>query len=283
MNLVDKKVIHEVFGKGNVVDCDDSYIKINFESGDKRFVFPDVFKDYIKFTDKKASELVEEKIKIKTKELEKQALIEKKERALEQERLYNLEQKRQIKSRKTHTKLQSVFWVKPEEEKQVFEDWQIFTGRIKSGKKEGLPRKFPRMNQNSGCLLTKRKDDEPEEDRQIIGVFMVEESFNGRKCEDGYIKAHLEYRIHLTKEESDKMLFWDYYYDKKFPEKTIWNSGRQRYFDNIWMAQILSSIVTLREKTDKAKEAENFLEYFCRLNQINKEELLEPNGPLLRT
>ena len=62
MNLVDKKVIHETFGKGNVLKCNDSYIKINFESGDKKFIFPDVFSKYIKFVDQKPAEIEKKKI-----------------------------------------------------------------------------------------------------------------------------------------------------------------------------------------------------------------------------
>lgn len=282
MELVNKEVIHETFGKGNVLDYDDSYIKIGFESGEKRFVFPDVFKDHITIVDKKTSDQIAIKVKEKTKELEKQAIIEEKERALEEERRFALEQRRQINSRKIHTKLQSVFWVDPEEEKEIFTDWQVFTGRIKSGKKEGEPRKFPRMNQNSGCLITRREEDVDEADRIITGLFMTEESFNGRDCEDGYIKAHPEYRIHLTEDESKKMLFWNYYFDNKTPEETVWNSGRQRYFDNIWMAQILRDIIALRDDKEEKQVAENFLEYFCLLNRINKDELLEANGPLLR-
>ncbi len=69
MYLVDKEVIHETFGKGSVVNYNDNYIKIDFESGAKRFVFPDVFRKYMTLVDQKAANLV--KIKIQKKEEKK--------------------------------------------------------------------------------------------------------------------------------------------------------------------------------------------------------------------
>ena len=62
MDLVNKKVMHKTFGEGNVIKFDDLYIKINFKSGDKKFIFPDAFKNYITFIDEKATNLVNEKI-----------------------------------------------------------------------------------------------------------------------------------------------------------------------------------------------------------------------------
>ena len=283
MNLVNKEVIHETFGKGNITDHNDSYIKINFGSDEKKFVYPDVFKTYIKFTDKKANDHVEKIIEIKEEELKKEALLLEEEKQLEQERQDILEREKKLKDLKIHPEIQSVFWCKTEEIDEVFEEWKIFTGEIKSGKNAGQPRCFARMNQNSACLLTRRDEDMLEEDRTIIGLYMANESFNGRLCDDGYIEAHPEYRIQLSERESEKMLFWNYYIDDKFPKKTTWNSGRQRYFKNIWIAQILKDIIDLRENTEEQSDAQRFFEYFCKINLINKDELPSPEGSLLYT
>lgn len=281
MDLVNKKVIHEIFGKGNVVKYSESYIKINFKSGEKRFSFPDAFSEYITFTDEDATNLINEKIKVKDEERAKEELILEEERALEQERQNILNQKKRIKSGKVSSEIQSVFWCDPDVKDEVFTDWKIFTGEIKSGKNKGQPRKLPRMNKASGCLLTERTDDMPEEDRRILGMFMPIQSFDGRLCEDGYIQAHPEYRIQLSEEESEKMLFWNYYVDKKSTTKTIWNSGRQRYFDNMWMAQILRDVVDLREGNEEQGEAQAFFDYFCKVNFINKDEIPKANGALM--
>ncbi len=282
MDLVNREVKHEIFGKGNVVNYDDSYIKINFKSGDKKFVFPDAFKDYITFVDQKANDLVEKKLEIKEEEKRQEEILLAEERALEQERLDIIEQNKKMRNHKIHPSIQSVFWTDEEEEESIFNDWQVFTGEIKSGKNKGQPRKLVRMNQRSACLITKRDEDVEEETRQIIGLFMAEETFNGRECEDGYIKAHQDYRIKLSKEEAEKMLFWNYYSDQNFPENTTWNSGKQRYYDNIWTAQILRDIVSLKDDPEEKKYAEDFFEYFCKINMIDKEKLPEADGALIK-
>lgn len=280
MDLVNKKVIHETFGKGKVINYNDLYININFESGDKKFSFPDAFRNYITFIDQKATNLVNKKIEKKEEKQKMEELIIKREKDLEREQQSILDQIERMKNVKVHPRIQSVFWCEPDEVDEIFAEWKVFTGRIKSGKNKGEPRKFVRMNQNSACLITIIKDHMPEEDRQILGFFMANESFNGRLCEDGYIKAHSKYRLRLSEEESEKILFWNYYVDEKSSDKTIWNSGRQRYFDNMCMAQILRDIVGLREKSEEHKDAQEFFEHFCNANFIDQNEIPDANGVL---
>ncbi|HHU76477.1 MAG TPA: malate synthase [Firmicutes bacterium] len=282
MNLVNKKVTHRDFGKGNVISHDDSYIKISFESGVKRFIFPDAFGKYITLTDQELAGLVRKKILKKEEEKRKEALRLENAKALERQRLYALEQKKRVRRRKIHPELQSVFWCEADEEDTIFEEWKVFVGEIKSGARKGQPRRLTRMNQNSACLLTKRGPDMLEKDRHILGVFMVNEDFNGGLCQDGFIPAHPKHRFRLTEEESEKMLFWNYYVNKRFPDKMTWNSGRQRYFDNIWMAQILRDIVSLKEKTEEQEKAQQFFEYFCAINNVDENELPGPEGALKR-
>jgi len=280
VDLVNEKVLHGTFGKGNVISCDEEYIKIDFDSGRKKFVFPDAFKKYMTLADEEAFKFVKSKIQENEDERIKKESQLKQERALSRERQRVLEQKQQIKKVKTHPELQSVFWCKDGEEKQVFTEWRVSTGNIKNGENKGQPRSLARMDQKSACLLTKRESDLPEKRRRILGVFMVATDFNGKSNEDGYIPAHPDYRIELSKEESEKMSFWNYYSNKKLPKTTIWNSGRQRYFDNIWMAQILKDIVSLKEDLEEKQYAQRFLEYFCKVNLINVAELPEADGPL---
>lgn len=77
------------------------------------------------------------------------------------------------------------------------------------------------------------------------------------------------------------MLFWNYFINKRYPHRIVWNSGRQRYFDNEWMAQILQDILSLKEDPKEQEYVKLFLEYFCHINNINKAELAEPNGALM--
>lgn len=281
MNLVNEKVIHETFGEGNVTNCNDSYIKINFESGDKKFVFPDVFENHVTFISEEATNLVNKKLEENAEQRKKEELILEKEKALEQELRYIENQKKLIKNGKVHSKVQSVFWCEEDEVEEVFAEWKVFTGEIKSGDNKGQPRKLARMNKNSACLLTKREEETPEGDRQVLGLFMTNESFDGRLCDDGYITAHPKYRIYLSEEESEKILFWNYYNDKVGCDKTVWNSGRQRYIDNIYIAQILRDIGELKENPEEKRMVQAFFEYFCKINLINQNELARANGALL--
>lgn len=281
MNLVDEKVLHGTFGEGNIISCSDDYIKIDFDSGVKKFVFPDVFGQFLTLTDKKAFNFVKEKIdKIEAIEKEK-ALRLRQEKAIADEYQRVQEEKKSIKKVKIHPELQSVFWSKDLEEETIFTDWKVFAGIIKNGEKKGEPRRLARMDGKSACLITKREADMPEKKRRILGVFMATEDFNG-VGEDGYIPAHPDYRLKLSAEESHKMLFWNYYINTKFPKRKTWNSGRQRYFDNIWMAQILKDIVELRDEPEEQAYAQGFLDYFCKINRINLEELPEASGALMQ-
>lgn len=284
INLVNKQVTHKSFGKGNVVNYNDSYIKIHFKSGKKRFVFPDAFEKYLTFIDQGAADMVRTKIQKKEIERKKELLKQKKEekeKALQREQQRFLERQKSARNPEIYSRSQSVFWCKPEEQEKVFTEWSIFVGEIKSGQNKGQPRRLARVNQNSACLLTTRNPNVPEKDRRILGVFMVDEGFSGRNCKDGYIPAHPKYRIRFSKEESEKMFFWNYYTNERYPDRIVWNSGRHRYFDNIWMAQILRDIILLKEESKEQEYVKGFFEYFCRINNINENELPEPSGPLM--
>ncbi|HZJ57197.1 MAG TPA: malate synthase [Clostridia bacterium] len=282
MSIINKQVTHEIFGKGNVVKYDDAYIKIKFASGDKKFVFPDAFESYLTLVDKRAANLVNKKLEEQEKERREEALRLKEQEALERKKRLLLEQEQRLRDRKIHPSSQSVFWCRPEEQEKIFAEWEVFAGAIKSGERKGEPRRYARMTQNSACLITRRDTDMKEEDRRITGIFMADRGFDGRKCEDGYIPAHPNYRIHLSEAESKRMLFWNYYSDERYPQRMIWNSGRQRYFKNVLTAQILRDIVSLRKEQKDEESGQHFLEYFCRHNLIDIEDLPEPSGTLMR-
>ena len=77
------------------------------------------------------------------------------------------------------------------------------------------------------------------------------------------------------------MFFWKYYINERYPHKITWNTGRHRYFKNMWMAKILRDIVSMKEKgSEEQKHVEDFYNYFCQTNRINIEELPEPGGAL---
>lgn len=285
MDLVNKRVTHTRFGEGRVIAHNDSYVEIHFALGEKKFVFPDAFGKFLTLKNQRVADSIRRMIQKKELELNKAKELQSEKRRRQMERvkqLRRLEQEKIVNNRKTHPSSQAVFWCKAEDQDRVFAEWSVCTGVIKSGNKKGQPNRLIRMKKNSACLLTAREPDMPEENRSILGAYMVKGTFTSKLCKDGYIPAHSEYRLRLSEQESEKMLFWKYYVNERYPHKMTWNTGAYRYFDNIWMAQILRDIVSLKKKPQEQERVQRFFEYFCQMNQIKEEELPMPNGALMR-
>ena len=283
MNLINKKVTHKSFGVGSIVKHNDCSIEINFASEHKKFVFPDAFEKHLKLHDKSDANSLQQIID--EKELERRAIEWKKEEELKQQRKnleLRLEHEKLMKYHKLHPESQMVFWCDSEEKNSSLTDWKVFSGVIKSGNNKGKPNKPIRLYQNSAVLLTSIDSSLPEKERRILGVYMVNEEFIGKLCEDGYIPAHSKYKLQLTEQESDQLLFWKYYINEKSPEKMTWNTGKYRYFDNLWMAQILHDIISLKSDPREQELAQKFFKHFCKMNKITEQDLPKPNGALMR-
>ena len=277
MNLIDEEITHKVFGEGNIVDHDDSIITVDFNKDIKKFVYPDAFKKFITLNDRNTAKHLKQvllKRKMEEEALERKREEEKEQQALEQQR------KEKLKNHKIHESSQIVFWLDEEEQQNVFTDWHVFTGKVQSGKNKGQPNRVTRLRPNSASLLTAREADQPEIERRILGLFMVNETFSGNHSDDGIVPSHTEYRIELTEGEAEKMLFWNYYINKNHPHRTTWNSGKYRYFDNVWIAQILKDIIALKTDEEQIKDANKFLEYFCQMNALDFNNIPEANGAL---
>ncbi|HBN95947.1 MAG TPA: malate synthase [Firmicutes bacterium] len=283
MDLLNEQVTHKSFGKGSVVAHDDDYVEVRFPLGVKKFVFPDVFGTHLLLVDPKLAKHVDGvKLKIERERKKEEAELEAMRAIEEARRKRALERERLLKNHRLSPASQVAFWCDPAEQDKVFSEWRVFTGRKKSGANQGEPNRLVRLHQNSCCLITAREPDVPEKDRRVVGLFMVGDFFVGKLCEDGYIPAHLEYRLRLSEEESRKILFWNYYVNERYPNNMTWNSGRYRYFDNVWMAQILQDIVALKEGSAEFELVQDFLEHFCDLNRLVETELPRPNGALVR-
>ncbi len=283
MNLIKKQVNHKIYGQGRVVNLSDSFVEIQFSIGNKKFVYPDAFGTYLMLLDSNAANKVKhikekQQIEHKLREIKE----EKKRAARLEEQQLRMRNEKLIKNLKIHPSSQAVFWCPKEEHEKIFTEWSIFIGSVKSGKRQGKISRAARLDQNSACFITSREPDEPEQERRILGAYMVDTGFTGRLCEDGIIRAHPDYRIKLMEEDAEKMLFWNYCVSEKNPLKMTWNTGRYRYFDNVIMAQVLKDMVSMKKKTVEHGCAQRFFEHFCRINQIDKNTLAKPDGALLR-
>ena len=283
MNLINKKVTHKLFGLGSIVKHNDSIIEIHFTSENKSFVFPDAFGKHLTLHDKSDAESLEEMILEKEMKQKEEERKKEEEKKLQRKKLVlRWEHEKLMKHHKLHPESQLAFWCNAEERKSSLSEWKVFSGAIKNGTNKGKPSKPSRLHQNSAVLLTTRDSGMAEKDRRILGVYMVNEDFIGKLCEDGNIPAHSKYRLQLTEQESDQLLFWTYYVNAKSPEKVAWNTGKHRYFDNLWLAQILLDIISVKSDPEERELADQFFKYFCKMNQITIQELPKPNGVLTR-
>lgn len=281
MNLINKKITHKTFGEGYIVDQDESFITIDFKDFNKKFVYPDAFGQFITLEDRETAKSLKKiitKLKIEQEALEKEQEEKREQELEEQKRKDHL--RKLIKNNKIHESSQIVFWLDEEEKESAFTDWQVSTGTIQSGKNKGQPNKPARLLPNSAALLTVRESDQDEQERRILGLYMVNETYTGNLSEDGMVPSHEEFKIELTDEESEKMLFWNYYINENYPHRMTWNSGKYRYYDNVWTAQILKDIMALRSDEEDIKMLERFLDYFCKMNSLDINNIPEAAGAL---
>lgn len=280
MNLLHEEITHKVFGEGDIVAQDESFITIEFKDEVKKFVYPDAFGKYITLKNRETAESLKKvitQLEQEKEELEKKREQEKERKMLEQMRLEKL------KNKNIHESSQIVFWLDEEEQQHVFTDWQVSTGKIQSGKNKGKPNKPARLGLNSANLLTVRDPEQEESERKIVGLYMVDEKYTGEMDEEGNVPAHSKYKMKLSDEEAEKMLFWNYYKNASNPERITWNSGKYRYYDNIWTAQILQDIISIKTNEAEIQAVEDFLDYFCEMNLIDKNSIPEANGALKQT
>ena len=62
MVIANQTVIHKAFGRGGATGVDGAYISVLFPCGEKRFVFPDAFGQFLRFEDEKMQSEAEQMI-----------------------------------------------------------------------------------------------------------------------------------------------------------------------------------------------------------------------------
>ena len=183
MKLLGQEVKHKKYGNGVVVEQQDNKVAVAFQEGQKLFVFPDAFQQYLVICDAKLKKEIEVLNKQRQKEMQEEKHKQEKEREY-QNRMYTM---------KIPVKSQVAFNIGEEE---IHELESLDTGHILTGKAKGSMRKPVNMQPNSGILLTDYKDGE----RLIWGIAMPAHSFWGKECTDGKIVLHHKYKIALPEE-----------------------------------------------------------------------------------
>ena len=252
MQLTGQAVKHAVFGKGVVTGQEGNVVTVTFSQGEKRFLYPDAFQKFLTLIDENASEKVDELLQEQKEQqdAELQAMLVEQER---QQKIHNF---------KVSVNSQAVFALEMENQ-DALHSWQVTSGTYLSGSAKGEVRIPDKLKPNSVCLLTERQDDQPEQERMIVGAFMVEEDFFGNESPDGLIKAHPKFRLALDQEH--RLRYWDYFESKGKPR---WGNADFKYCNNRIAQRILYDLWEELRATDDGRLAEDFYSYYCTQNKL---------------
>lgn len=254
MQLIGQAIHHKTLGRGIVTGWNEAKITICFADGEKHFMYPDAFMNFLTLKDRSIQKQINKLL------AERRALREAEFESLKKMQ----ERKALLNNSRISTQGQAVFDIKPAEVEEVFSTWSVCTGSYLSGSSQGKVRIPERMKPHSMCLLTTRAAGQPEIERYIIGAFMVEEDFLGDYCHDGIIKAHPEHRLRLSPEHQS--LFWPYV--AKTSERCVWGKVALKYMSNKLGEEILFDVKELPLCDELKERADLFYQYYCKLNRI---------------
>lgn len=167
-------------------------------------------------------------------------------------------------------------------ESQMLSKWTAYAGHSLTKDGEQKPMKLGKVQVNSLAILTSREPNSPEKDRFVFAVFLVDEAYEGDNRDAGYVTTSSKYRLSLTMEEAKEILFWNYYHNETSPEKPAWGQGLHRYISDMQAASMLKDIVDVKQGQEDEALAQEFLQYFCEINNIDVTELPVLEGALQR-
>ena len=252
MQLVGQTIEHQQFGKGVVTFCDKGIITIDFADGKKSFVYPDAFESFLIPQDSGSQEQMND-ILVKRKLEEKQREIE------------NLEHQKKLahlRAMKIPSLGQAVFDLELQGENDPFTSCRCSTGCYLSGYSKGQARIPERVHFNTMCIFTSCQQGQPENTRQILGLAMVDENFQGETCEDGWIPLKEETVFRLK----TPMAIWPYL-DKE--PKKAWGHTTFKYISNKIGEEILRSLRQELTGTDQESQIRKLYQYYCECNHLS--------------
>lgn len=167
-------------------------------------------------------------------------------------------------------------------ESQMLRDWKAFAGIVQNGARKGERMKLHQVQRNSLCVLTTRTPKMAEKERFIFAVFWVDDTYEGDGKEEGYVSTKSKYKIKLSPKEACSLRFWNYQANENKADSPAWSSGLHRYLEDDIAVQILRDIAKIKKGSADEQLAAEFLDEFCVVNGINKNNVGEPNGALKR-
>ena len=103
MDLLNKEVYHSVFGKGIITKLQDSIILIDFKTyGEKKFIYPDAFENYLKLCDSDVAHEVADVLTSRDEKIEEEKRLKKKiqDEKVQQEKVLLVAMKKKTKKKK---------------------------------------------------------------------------------------------------------------------------------------------------------------------------------------
>ena len=252
MHLIGQTIEHEQFGKGVVTFCDKGIITIDFSGNKKSFVYPDAFEAFLVPQDTGSQNEING-ILVKRKMEEKQREIE------------NMEHQKKIahlRAMKIPSLGQAVFDLPLQKENDPFASLKCSTGTYLSGLSKGQPRIPDRIHFNTMCIFTRCPEGQPENTRQILGIAMVDENFQGEYCEDGWVPLKEDMLLTLQ----NPIAIWPYM-DKE--PKKAWGHTTFKYISNKIGEDILHDIRLQLTGSKDEKKAKAIYQYYCDCNHLS--------------
>lgn len=255
MELIGQNVDHQVFGTGVVTQKQGATMTVKFTSGEKRFIYPDAFTQFLQLQDQGLQNQI------------LTAIQNEQEKAHQKELQAQAQWRREASLRNMHISIraQAAFDVPPEKIQDCLTQWNVSAGTYSSGYSKGEPRVPDRIKPNSMCILTVRPEGAPESARQVFGMFMVPDTFDGSTCHDGLVMAHPEFRLALK----EPVLFWPYVTQEAGKQK--WGNTALKYLPNDSMETLLKDAKAALRGTEQGKTAADFYGYYCRVNRLKNQ------------
>ncbi len=253
MDIQGQAVSHRTFGRGVITALSESTVTVRFDTGEKRFLYPDAFRQHLVLKD----DGIRENVRIK---MEERRIAEERRRKLQQA---EQERRRKLRDFSVRVNSHAVFDIDPARAAQACGPWSVSTGRYISGHSRGKPRIAERLKPNSACLLSALPAGEPEQSRRILRAFMARADFFGEDCGTGLIEGHPEYRMSVP--DGQTLMLWEYF-DQDAAVR--WGGAAFKYCSAAAMNRILAEMAQMNAGTENAAAALDFYRYFCRMNRV---------------
>ena len=288
MNLLGKEVKHKMFGTGRVQEINNNHIKVKFLDLDeiKTFSYPGAFECFLSIKDENMRNEMKTIVhEFKVAKLQEEKLIRDQRIAEDNAaRLVKMEEKKSHKKKAyaKKIKISNVAFKFNYREQQENEDGSNCEDLFSDDMMINAIRQAKNIRAESLAVLTTRLSNTKDDERLIMAVFMVCSRNDEVDIPQDSIDVDPVYRIQLSLDEAKQVKFWDYYFNPTNAAKINFGSGHFRYLTDEQSAQILKKIAEVKKNTEEEKISLDFYQYYCKIKNLDCNNIPEPNGALQR-